>query len=299
MILCIDIGGTAVKYALVDRMGAIHARHEYQLEGYDVPLVEAALQEAVRFAEKEKTAPRGVAVSATGQIDSREGIVIGTNGKIPNYEGSRISEACETRFGVPACALNDANAAALGEWFAGAGKEADPMLMITLGTGVGSGIIIGGRLFEGMRGIAGELGQFPLFCDRAKAENLRGTYEEYASTSALVRRMKAVTGEKTLDGRMIFDRAGTGDETALAVLNQWTDDIALGLIGFVHIFNPQRIVIGGGVSRQEKLLLQPLRAKVAEGVLPRFAEGLEIEPAVLGNDAGLIGAACFWQERFG
>ena len=300
MILGIDIGGTAVKMGLVSRDGAIHARHEASVcyDGYETPILTTVIREAKSFLEKEQAQIEGIGVSATGQVDDRIGAVIGTNGKIPHYEGCMIKRDMEAEFGVPVYALNDANAAALGECFAGAAKGMKNVLMVTLGTGVGGGIVLGGKIFGGTRGIAGELGHIPLYRDGIPCTcGSRGCYESYAATTALVRRAKEATGEEELNGRIIFGRAQAQDETMLAVLDAWIGDIAAGLVGLIHTFNPQMVLIGGGVSAQEKLLMEPLRARVLEQAMPRFAEGLRVERAMLGNDAGMIGAARFFLDR--
>ena len=125
----------------------------------------------------------------------------------------------------------------------------------------------------------------------------RGCLEHYAATTALVRRAQEATGETQLNGRVIFDRAQRGNEVMLGVLSAWIDDIAAGVTGLVHIFNPEMVLIGGGVSAQEELLMKPLRQRVLSGVMPRFAEGLSVERATLGNDAGMIGAARFFMQH--
>ena len=117
-----------------------------------------------------------------------------------------------------------------------------------------------------------------------------------APTGRAAKRMSEATGEEALNGRIIFERAKAGDETMLSVLDAWMDDIAAGITGLVHIFNPQIVLIGGGVSAQEELLIKPLREKVLSVVMPRFGEGLLVESATLSNDAGLIGAAKFFMD---
>ena len=299
MILSIDIGGTAVKLGLVDRAGGIHARREASVcyDGYETPILTTVIREAKAFLKQENAQIEGIGVSATGQVDDRIGAVIGTNGKIPHYEGSQIKREMEAEFGVPAFALNDANAAALGECFVGRGKGMENVLMVTLGTGVGGGIVLGGRIFGGTRGIAGELGHFTLYQDGVPCPcGKRGCYESYAATTALVRRAKEATGETDMNGRIIFARAAQGDETMLAVLSGWIDDIAAGISGLVHIFNPEIVLIGGGVSAQEELLIRPLRERVLAQCMPRFGEMLQVEAATLGNDAGIIGAAKFYMD---
>ena len=300
MILAIDIGGTEVKMGLADRTGTIRARHSARVDfdNYETPILTTVLREARKFIDREQAEIEGVGASVAGQIDTQTGVIIGTNGRIPNYEGSRVKEALEAEFRVPAAALNDANAAALGECFAGGAKGFNHVLMLTLGTGVGGGIVLDGKIFGGARGIAGELGHFTLYQDGMSCTcGKRGCYECYASTSALVRRAERETGEAGLNGRIIFGRAQAGDPVMTGVLNAWLDDVAAGITGLVHIFNPEIVLIGGGVSAQEELLITPLRRRVLSGVMPRFGESLKLERAQLGNDAGLVGAAKFFMDR--
>ena len=300
MILAVDIGGTSVKLGLVNERGHILHKHEASVsfDGYKTPILETVLKEARAFVSEVPCRISGIGVSATGQIDRVCGLVIGTNGSIPNYKGAPIKQAFEQEFGVKTTVLNDANAAALGECYRGAGGGVQDVLMVTLGTGVGGGIVIGGKIFTGWRGLAGEIGHFSLYQDGIPCTcGKRGCFEQYASTTALIRLAQEATGESSLDGRTIFARAHAGDETMLRVLDRWIDDIAAGLSGLVHIFNPRVLIIGGGVSEQEKLLFEPLRARVSEMIMPRFREGLGIYRAHLSNDAGLIGAAKFFLDE--
>ena len=300
MILCIDIGGTATKMALLERDGAIRSRHEVPtaFDDYETPVLDTVLAGVKDFLQESGAEPEGIAVSAAGQIDTRLGKVIGTCGNIKNYEGAELKQALEHAFHVPCRVLNDANAAALGECYLGAGKGKRCVVMITLGTGVGGGIVLDGHVFGGAKGIAGEIGHFTL---RAEGEECtcgkRGCYERYASTSALVRRARSLTGEGDINGRIIFDRAARGDERMLELLDGWMNDIADGASGLVHIFNPDLLLIGGGVSAQTELLLRPLREKIRQRVMREFAACLEIEAATLGNDAGLIGALKFYLDE--
>ena len=300
MIFSIDIGGTAVKMGLVDHQGVIHARKEASVsfDGYQTPIITTVLREGAAFLQQDNTEIEGIGVSATGQVDDTTGVVIGTNGSIPHYEGSRIKKELEAAFPVPVFVLNDANAAALGEAFTGGAKGMKNALVLTLGTGVGGGIILDGKIFGGTRGIAGELGHFTLYQDGVPCScGKKGCFEQYASTTALVKMAKKETGETDLNGKIIFARAAMGDAKMHKVLERWIDDIAAGISGLVHIFNPQIVLIGGGVSAQEELLIAPLRKKVLASVMPRFGEGLRVERALLSNDAGLIGAAKFFMER--
>ena len=296
ILLAIDIGGTAVKMGLLREDGTILARTEDSVcfDQYKTPILDTVIRTAEHFLHEQDATINGIGVSATGQIDTALGTVAGTNGKIPHYEGSEIKKTLEKRFSVPVWVLNDANAAALGECFLGAGKGYTDVLMITLGTGVGGGLVLNGRVYGGTRGFAGELGHFTLYQDGVPcACGKRGCYESYASTTALV------NAAGTKNGRELFEKVRAGDTEMQAILDHWLDDVAAGLTGLIHIFNPSLVLVGGGVSAQEEFLITPLRRKVLAGVMPRFAENLRIEHASLGNDAGMIGALRFWLDQEG
>ena len=228
MILCLDIGGTAVKMGLCDRQGVIHARKEASVcfDQYRTPILETVLREAELFLAEQQCDVEGAGISATGQIDDKRGIVIGTNGRIPHWEGSHLAEEVSARFHVPAFALNDANAAALGESFAGRAKGVENVIMLTLGTGVGGGIILGGKLYSGSLGIAGELGHFTLYADGMTCTcGKKGCFECYASTTALIARAKEKAGSEDLNGKEIFRRAQAGDRAMLSsLLNNLVDN---------------------------------------------------------------------------
>ncbi len=293
-ILGLDIGGTTVKIGLLNEGGDILARREVSVsfDGYQTPILDTVCSAAEIFLKEENASVSGIAVSATGQIDTANGVVAGTNGKIPNYEGSPVRKRLEQLFHVPVWVLNDANAAALGECFLGAGKGYQDVLMITLGTGVGGGLVLGGRVYGGSRGFAGEVGHFTLYQDGIPCScGKRGCFESYASARALVERAE------TADGKELFQKVREGDPKAKAALDAWMADVAAGITGLIHLLNPSLVLIGGGISVQEELLIEPLRRNILSGVMPRFAENLRVERAVLGNDAGLIGALRFWLDQ--
>ena len=299
MILGIDIGGTTVKLGLVDREGRMHAQTEASacFDGYETPILTTVLRAAKAFLRQENATIEGAGISATGQIDDAHGVVIGTNGKIPHYEGARLKADTEAALQAPVWALNDANAAALGEAFTGGARGYREVVMLTLGTGVGGGLILNGRLYSGARGIAGELGHFTLYQDGRKCPcGKRGCLEEYASTTALIARAERQTGRTGWNGRMIFEGAAQGDPLLRLALDGWLDDVAAGVTGLVHIFNPELVLIGGGVSAQEKFLIEPVAAKVRRSIMPAFAEGLEIRAAQLHNDAGMVGAVYYFRQ---
>ena len=284
--LAIDIGGTSVKLGIVDEGGRVLAKAEQSVcfDYYETPILTTVLSASEQFLKEQDVGPQslaGIGVSATGQIDTHTGTVVGTCGSLPNYIGSPIKAELEAKFGLPVTVANDANC-------------------MTLGTGVGGGILTGGRLLEGARGLGGELGHYRthaldgVLCTCGAS----GCWERYAATTALVRAAQP-RDHKWRDGRAIFESAHAGDPIILALLEDWTDEIAQGLAGLVHIFNPQLILIGGGVSAQQELLIEPIARKVRASIMPAFAEGLEIRAAQLHNDAGMVGAVYYFRQSRG
>ena len=281
----IDIGGTAVKLGIVDETGRVLLKGEESVsfDGYQTPVLTTVRKAAKEFLTANSIPVEslaGIGVSATGQIDSRKGIVAGTCGNFPNYIGSPIKAALEEDFGLPVTVANDANCMTLGEVWVGAAQGCTDVIGVTLGTGLG-----------------GELGHYRTHAlDGVDCTcGAKGCWERYAATTALVRAAQEKNPDWK-DGRAIFAAAEAGDETVLALLDAWTDEIAQGLAGMVHIFNPQLILIGGGVSAQQKLLIEPIAAKVKASVMPAFAEGLEVRAAQLHNDAGMVGAVYYFRQ---
>ena len=301
----IDIGGTAVKLGIVDETGKVLCKGEQSVnfDGYQTPVLDTVRKAAKEFLTAQAIPVEnlsGIGVSATGQIDSRKGIVAGTCGNFPNYIGSPIKAALEQDFGLPVTVANDANCMTLGEVWVGGAQGYTDVIGVTLGTGVGGGILTGGRLLEGARGLGGELGHYRthaldgVLCTCGAS----GCWERYAATTALVRAAQP-RNHKWRDGRAIFESAHAGDPIILTLLEDWTDEIAQGLAGLVHIFNPQLILIGGGVSAQQELLIEPIARKVRASIMPAFAEGLEIRAAQLHNDAGMVGAVYYFRQSRG
>ena len=189
--LGVDIGGTAVKLGLVDENGRVLRRAERSVsfDGYKTPILDTVQAAIHEFLTADTPRLEGIAVSATGQIDSRRGVVAGTCGNFPGWIGVDIKGTLERAFGLPVTVANDANCMLLGEVWAGAAKGYTDVIGVTLGTGVGGGILTGGRLLEGARGLGGELGHFRLHALDGVACTCGaiGCYERYAATTALVR----------------------------------------------------------------------------------------------------------------
>jgi glucokinase len=301
--LGIDVGGTSCKLGLITPSGSIIASKEYSVsfDHYQTPILETVLRSAELFlGENESLVPElaGIGISATGQINVHSGTVVGTAGHLPNYLGSAFKEEFEQRYHLPVHVINDANSVAVAEQWLGRAKGYRHAIILTLGTGVGGGVIVDSHILNGQIGIAGELGHISIKKDGPLCTcGNHGCFENYASTTALLRLVRehysethlAVAPEE-INGKIIFAEAAAGNEVIRKLLDQWISDIACGIVNLVHIFNPQIVVIGGGVSSQEELLIQPLREKVFAQVMPRFRDALQLEAASLKNDAGMIGA---------
>ena len=221
----IDIGGTAVKLGIVDETGRVLLKGEESVsfDGYQTPVLTTVRRAAKEFLTANSIPVEslaGIGVSATGQIDSRKGIVAGTCGNFPNYIGSPIKAALEEDFGLPVTVANDANCMTLGEVWVGAAQGCTDVIGVTLGTGVGGGILTGGRLLEGARGLGGELGHYRTHAlDGVDCTcGAKGCWERYAATTALVRAAQEKNPDWK-DGRAIFAAAEAGDETVLALLD--------------------------------------------------------------------------------
>ena len=306
--LGIDIGGTAVKFGLVNGEGVMVSdvsEYPVKFDNYETPIIETVVKSTKEFMSKNNKNffdINGIGVSATGGVNSKLGIVEGSAGHIKNWEGTNIKKRLEVEFGINTAVLNDANAAALGEMWKGAAKGRENVVVMTIGTGVGGGIIVDSKILLGSKGFAGEIGHIPVNVDGEECScGNTGCIEHYGSTSALVRNIKnaVISGEiigineDEIDGRLIFKQVAAGNKVVIKYVDEWINYISAAIVGLVHIFNPEMVILGGGVSKQKEFFVDKVRDKVLHGVMDNFAQGLSIEAAELGNNAGIIGAVKF------
>lgn len=306
--LGIDIGGTSVKIGLVDEDANILYAKEYAVafDNYKTPILDTVLKSSSLFLEEfeiDKNSLKGIGVSATGQIDSLEGKVAGTGGNIRNWDNSQIKKDFEKKFDLPTVVVNDANCVALGEKWMGAARENKNFIVITIGTGLGGGIFVDNKIVLGRVGFAGELGHFSIDKNgRTCTCGNKGCYEQYASMTALINQVKIKYNKNNIDfesskinGRYLFSKIEE-DDIIKTSIEEWINDIASGLVSLTHIFNPEKIIIGGGVSAR-KDFVDKLSKEVLTRVMPNFAKNLEIVAAKLGNNAGLVGAVYYLREE--
>jgi glucokinase len=317
--LGVDLGGTNIAVGIVDE--------DYRLIHKDSVPTEAqregeAIVDDIAMLCRRVLADKGIALSevggvgiaAPGTINSRDGYVEYAN-NLPFHHFPIVPLLRERLGDVPVFVDNDANAAALGEAVAGAAKGASSSVMITLGTGVGGGIIIDNKVYSGFNGAGGELGHIVIVKDGEQCScGRRGCWEAYSSATALIRMTQqkldecAASGRKTamadlvakkgrVTGRTAFDSMRMGDEAAKEVVDSYLGYLACGLTNMVNIFQPQVLCVGGGISHEGETLLAPVREIVAR---EQYAQNTESKTvlcaAKLGNDAGIIGAAYLGTE---
>lgn len=305
--LGIDIGGTSVKIGLVTEIGEILYSDNYSVsfDNYETPIFETVKKSIEVFLAKNlitKYDIQGIGVSATGQINTNTGTVVGVGGNIRNWCGAEIKNELEKIYKVKTTVINDANSMIIGEQWLGKGKDYRNIIGITIGTGVGGGIIVDSNILLGSIGIAGEVGHFSINSDGELCTcGNRGCYEQYASMTALIKEVKKNYeyidnfnySVDEVNGKVIFEVIEKGNDKLELILKEWIANIGNGLVSLVHIFNPEIIIIGGAVSKQEKLFIDPLRKYVESRVMKKFGEKLKIERAQLENQAGLVGAVYY------
>ena len=232
----------------------------------------------------------GAGIGVPGTVDCKNGVVRYSNNI--KWENVKLAEEMEKYLPIPISIANDADCAALGEAVAGAGTEYQDLIMITLGTGVGGGIILYGEIYEGKVLGGSEIGHMVIVEDGELCTcGRKGCLEAYASATALRRNAQHAVGE-VLEPKEIFERAEAGDETLRRVVDQYIGHLGTGLVNIVNIFRPHLILIGGGISGQGETLLAPLREMMKEGCFGKEKGELpKIKIAALGNKAGIIGAA--------
>ena len=300
-ILVFDIGGTAIKYGIC-KDGELIFTSEFPTEAHKggphiLDTIKRVCWETIESVNNSN--PRevfdAIGISTAGQVDSENGIITFANSNIPDYTGINYRSELEALCGLPVMVENDVNSAAMGEAIYGAGKNYDSFLCLTYGTGIGGAIVINREVFHGNNFSAGEFGSIVTHADIRLAGNdyFDGCYERYASTTALV--AKASTYNPNLvSGREIFNHID--DPKVVNIIHGWIDEICVGLMTLIHIFNPPCIVLGGGIMTQP-YIINTLKQKLYPRIMPTFAN-VEITNASLGNNAGMLGIYYLTCEYF-
>ena len=308
LICAVDLGGTNLRVANIDREGHTHehVRTPTPKSGPAAELVSAitaAVRECEAKASKRGAAVLAVSVVVPGSVQVETGAIFNAP-NIPSLQGYELAPALEKALGRPVLLENDANAAALGEMWQGAARGYQTILCLTLGTGVGGGIILDGQLWRGPDGTAGEIGHMsvePFGGVKCKCGNT-GCLEVYSSATAIVRMTREAlaqhpgsllhsTATDELNSEKVFSAASEGDELALQVFQRMGVYLGIAMANLVNIFNPEMIVVGGGVSAAWEMFAQHARTEVMKRAFPVPAQRCQIVRVECGDDAGLIGAA--------
>jgi len=231
-----------------------------------------------------------IGVGFGGPVDFESGVVYLSH-HVRGWENFPLRDELERRFGVSVVVDNDANAGALGEWVFGAGRGIDDLIYVNIGTGIGSGVISGGRLVRGWRNLAGEIGHMTVKLDGPVCScGRRGCLESLASGSAIGREGSERFG-RAMRSEEIFELALEGNAIARQILFEVIDSLAFAIGAAVNLFNPRKVILGGGVAEvSESLLVEPFRERLSYYTLREVYEGLEVVRAELGYDAGVMGA---------
>jgi glucokinase len=283
-VIGVDLGGTKIAVGLVDGAGAVTEVRERPTPISSQDDLLAALDAAIEELPRDDVAAIGVGVPS--RVDQRTGVAEGSV-NIP-LAGLGLRDRLTTRFGYPAAIENDANAAALAEWTFGAGRGSDTMVMLTLGTGVGGGLVLGGRLYGGWA----ELGHIVIDYDGPPCQGSctgRGHLEAMCSGHAADAAARAVLGAGATAYELVA-RAQGGDARAREALAEIGRHLGAGIGSLVNIFRADLVVVGGGFAAAGDLLFEPAREIVRREALEPLDELVRIVPAQLGNAAGLVGA---------
>ena len=303
----IDLGGSSAKIGIVDQAGDILERDRVAIDaraGFEDILGPVASAIAVLLGRRAGSgALAGIGFGAPGFFDPDTGTIAGGSENIPDMAGKSPPAFLAGKLGAPAWGDNDATCAAAGELAYGAGRGLRGFLLVTVGTGIGGGLVLGGRVWRGVRGFAGEIGHVSLDPEGLPCPcGARGCLEQYASGPAIVRAWKAAAGDR---GRAagtpaeVADLARSGDPAAIAAFASAGQALGQVLGGVVNLLDIEACLLGGGVADADEVLLAPTRESFRRFAYPLVAEGVRIVRATLGNDAGLLGAAALAWERLG
>jgi len=287
--ICIDIGGTSIKYGVLSEKGEIFidgtvSTKVTEKENFILSDVKKLVRNILD--EYRNYEIKGICVSTAGVVNPEKGEIAYAGPTIPKYTGTKIKEELEKEFSISCEVENDVNCAGLGEYWRGAGKGSKSMVCLTIGTGIGGSVILDGKLLNGIGYTAGEIGYM----------DVNGNYiQNIASSKYLVEKVQKEKVERegitdTITGVDIFELAKRGDEICIAGINEIISNLAVGVRNIIYLLNPEVIVIGGGITAQKEYLEEKIRKEVNDGMISDMFRKTRIELAQQGNQAGLLGA---------
>ncbi len=283
--ICIDIGGTAIKYGVVQsgEIPEIIRTDSCKTPENGTKILQKVF-DIIEGLKRNCGQTEAVCISSAGIVNSEEGCILEANDDlIPGYTGTKIADRVKEKFGIPCFVENDVNCAAMAEYYAGAAKGYHSMLMLTIGTGIGGAFIAGGKLLKGHTYSACEVGYMNME---------EGTFEEIAATSALVART-AKRLHKTADeisGKWIFEQAQDGNEVCIEEIDRMCDILAKGISNICYVLNPEIVLLGGGISAQTDWLKPRIEMGMEKYLIPVIRKKTKLDFAKFKNQAGMIGA---------
>lgn len=303
----IDAGGTKLLGGVVDEALVVHNRVHRLWRGGDTAEVLDVMVEAIEEVRAAAPDARAVGLGIPSLVDSRTGVSV-SSVHLP-LDDVPVRDVLSERLGLPVHVDNDANMAVLAEQRGGAGRGASHVVMLTLGTGIGGGLVLGGRLYRGHMGAGAELGHMVVDLDGPRCQGScpnRGCLEAFASGQAIARAGllaarsapesglgRALARGRDITGPLVTELAHEGDRAAREVLAVAGNRLGVGIANLVNVFNPEVIVVGGGAAAAGDLLLEPARAEMLARALPPSRDLVRVEPSFFGDESGMLGAALF------
>jgi len=285
----VDIGGTKILSAIIDERGNIVKSLRVPSEGKEGrDKILSHLYEAIEGLISEDIV--GIGIGTAGQVDPDSGTIVTATPNLKDWAGTPLKDIIEKKFGLPTYVDNDGNVAALGEWWAGGGRGARCLLCLTIGTGIGSGIVYEGKVFRGAKGVGAELGHMSIKYDgiRCNCGGI-GCIEAYASGPALMKKLQE-KGKLIATPDDVLRYAESGDIIVLEAIEEIGTLLGYAMVSFINIFNPDIILLSGGVSNLGDFLIRPIRKIVDTYALPGGRD-VKITRATLGENAGVVGAS--------
>lgn len=288
--LCFDIGGTNLKYALVNESAEIIQQWEQPTQAHlGGPFILQTVCDIIEQLKQENELV-GVAISTAGMVDPNEGSIFYAGPQIPNYAGTQFKKVIEEKFALPCEVENDVNCAGLAEGISGAGKEAKISLCLTIGTGIGGCILLDKKVFHGFSNSACEVG----YMHHGKV-----SFQDLASTTALVQRVSQLKQENISewDGRKIFELAKSGDVQCEKAIQEMVNVLCEGISNICYVLNPQVVILGGGIMSQAEYLEPLFEKTLPEYLVSSILEKTTLTFATHQNNAGFLGAFYHFKQK--
>lgn len=290
--LAVDIGGTQIKYGLVNQDGKLLEQYKMDTQAHlGGPHILATVKDLVRK-YKDNSDISGVAISSAGMVDHVKGEIFYSGPQIPNYAGTKFKAEIEAEFGLPCEMENDVNCAGLAEGISGSGQDNQICLCLTIGTGIGGCLLIDKEIYHGSSNAACEVGYLPLS---------DGAFQDIASTTALVQHVADLHGDNPSewDGYRIFQEAQNGNSKCQVAIHQLVDNLGKGIATITYVVNPEIVILGGGIMGQKEYLEPMIQEAIKRHLLPSLVEKTRIVFAKHENAAGMLGAFYHFAQKQG